>query len=135
MSFIRAININKHYSKKNKRLAGMAFRPSSTNGGISVFDKDCAIRDSGTICRHIERFYAGIAGTPIVFWEVPDGSIPPLPCVVEPTDSDSGDKCHYEFFNWDYEDAENTIRDVPVESLEICTDEGIRKFQLTDLPK
>ena len=134
MSFIRAINITLHYSKKKKRLASLAFRPSSSNGGISVFDKNCAIRNSGTICDHIKRYYSRIARTPIVFWEVPDDTIPPLPCIVRQTDGENGDECHHEFFNWDYKSAENTIKDVILETLDICTNEGIRKLQTTDLP-
>lgn len=58
-----------------------------------------------------------------------------MPCVVEQTDGGNGDRCHHEFFNWDYENAEDTIHKVSLESLEICTEEGIREFQLTDLPK
>ena len=135
MPFIRVINIKYHYSKKKKKIAGMAFRPSSTNGGISVFDKDCAENASGTICHHIERYYPKVAGTPIVFWEIPDESIPSLPCIVKPTDGGNRDKCHHEFFNWDYENAENTIRAVLLEDLEICTDNGVRQLQINDLPK
>ncbi len=135
MPLIRIINIQKHYSKKRKRLAGMALRPSSTNGGISVFDKDCANEESTTICKHIERYYPAVAGVPMVFWEIPTNAIPPLPCIAKATINSNGDKCHYEFFNWDSEQSENVIRGVPLTDLEICTDKGIRKFQITDLPK
>jgi hypothetical protein len=58
-----------------------------------------------------------------------------LPCVVEQNDSATGDKCHHEFFNWDYKNAEDTIRAVPLEDLEICTGNEVRQFQISDLPK
>ncbi len=134
MPFIRIINIDKHYSKRKKRIIGMAFRPSPSNGGISVIDKTCALRESDTICSHIKRYYPIIAGTPIVYWEVPDESIPPLPCLVEQTDGGNKDKCHHEFFNWDSENSEETIRTVPLNNFQICTDRGVRNLEITDLP-
>ncbi len=134
MSFIRIININQHYSNRKKRLSSMAFRPSSSNGGISVFDKDCAENTSETICHHIRQYYTEVAGTPFVYWEIPNEVIPPLPCVVKQTDSARGDKCHHEFFNWDYKNAEDTGKAIPLEDLEICTDNGVRQLQISDLP-
>ena len=113
----------------------MAFRPSTTNKGISVFDKECAKETSGDICNHIEKFYSEIAGIPIVFWEIP-AEIIPQGCRIKQSVSNKGDECHHDIFDWEAKESEKTIKNVPLDNLEICIgeDEPHRKFQLSDLP-
>ena len=112
----------------------MAFRPSTTNGGISVVSRKCAENVSHNVCRHIGNFYPRIAGTPIVVWEIPNEKIPSF-CRIEQGVSDTGDECHHEIFDWERSDAEKTIKNVSVTDLEICIGEELRNLQIEDLPQ
>jgi hypothetical protein len=47
--------------------------------------------------------------------------------------SASGDECHHDIFGWELKEAENTIKKLSLENLNICTQEGVRKLQIEDL--
>src|SRR5436305_12774563 len=97
MGNIRVIH-RRYYDSERKRFASPAFQPSS-NGGISVFDKFCALETSGAVCQHIREYYAGQAGDPPIYWEIPN-DLQPANCRVEIKESSTGDLCHRDIFDW-----------------------------------
>jgi hypothetical protein len=133
MPFIRLLNIKYHYSITRKRFASLAFRPSNDGSGISVVKKECADERSGSICIHAENHYAGTAGTPIVFWPIPDERIPEG-CKAVHSVSGTDRWCHYNLIGWNEKDAEDTIKRLPISEARICTENGIRELAQEDLP-
>ena len=93
MRLIRILNV-KHYDPRKKRFTSVAFKPS-TNGGISVFNKECVLEQKRTICSHIREYYPPpTSNDPPVFWEFEE-QILPDECELEQQTSKSGDCCHY----------------------------------------
>src|SRR2546425_278725 len=92
MQYVRILS-RRHWDGRRKRFQSLAFKPSSTDGGISSFDKQCAIRRSGNVCHHIHTHYNHISDEPPLFWEF-DGSILPQGSTFSPEASDRGDECH-----------------------------------------
>ncbi|CAN5459250.1 hypothetical protein BH10ACI2_BH10ACI2_16090 [soil metagenome] len=133
MPFIRLLNISKHYSHKHGRFESTAFKPSSDGSGISVVKKECGEEHSGTICAHIAEHYPNVAGTPIVFWEIPDEQIPQS-CSFVHSVSGTDQWCHYNLKDWDRTDAKKTMRELRIEDAKICADEGIRNLTQNDIP-
>ena len=132
MPFVRLLNISKHYSAKHQRFASVAFRPSNDGSGISVIEKGCCEEQSGGICVHIARHYASTAGTPAVFWQIPDERIPEG-CKLSHSVSSTDLWCHYDLIGWDVKDAEDTIKPLPITETNICTEDGIRPLAISDL--
>jgi len=132
MPYIRLLNISKHYVPRKKRFASAAFKPSSDGSGISVVSKECGEEHSGTICAHLAQHYAGVAGTPIVFWEVPDEQIP-ADCKLVQSVSGTDLWCHHDIVDWDVDDAQRTIKQLPIEDTKICTEDGLRNLTQDDL--
>ena len=95
MPLIRVLNAI-WYDHHLGRFSSLAFNPSS-NGGISVFHKDCAIRTSGDVCSHIDRFYKSVSGEPPLFWELPE-DLEKL-CELDSDLSDTEDACHDDIIN------------------------------------
>src|SRR5438445_1408970 len=92
MEYVRILS-RRHWGRRKSRFQSLAFKPSSTDGGISVFDKQCAIRRSGNICGHIRSFYHHISDEPPIFWEF-SNSILPQGTTFTNEVSDNGDECH-----------------------------------------
>ena len=132
MSFLRLINLKEHYSRRKKRLSSLAFRPSS-NGGISVVNRECVNRTGTSLCEYLARCYpVKITGDPIAFWQIPNHIIP-LHCQSKQTPSEKDKKCHYEIFGWATADAEQTIKKLPLSEIDLCAEDGFRKVQTSDL--
>ena len=134
MPYIRLLNISKHYVPRKKRFASAAFKSSSNGIGISVVNKECGEEHSGTICSHFAEHYEGVAGTPIVFWEIPDEQIPET-CSFVQSVSGTDQWCHHDIVNWDDDDAQRTIKNLPIEDTKICSEEGVRNLTQNDLPQ
>lgn len=134
MPFIRLLNVSHHYDARRRRFASLAFRPSSDGSGISVVERDCAEEHSGTICSHIRTHYASTAGTPVVFWAIPQEQIPDE-CNFVHSVSGTDLWCHYDLTGWKKSHAEKTIKRVPIEDAQICTDDGVRALSFDDLPQ
>jgi len=92
MRFVRVIHQD-HYDSRLGRFQSLAFRPSSSNGGVSVFEYDCAIATSSKICNHINIFYPHVSGQPPIYW-VFDASALPEDHDIETSPSDRNDACH-----------------------------------------
>lgn len=133
MPYIRLINIKWHYASRKKRFASAAFKPSSDGSGISVINKECGEEHSGTICAHIAEHYPNVAGTPIVFWEIPADQIPTT-CSFVHSVSGTDQWCHHDIVNWDDADAQKTIKSLPIEETKICSENGVRNLTQNDLP-
>lgn len=104
--FIRIIN-KKHYDKKLKRFTSLSFKPSS-NGGISVIDKECVLHSTGCVCDHIQRYYGSVSGDPPIYWEIPPNLLPEN-CEFQQTPSASGDDCHHNILNVTNQEAREIL--------------------------
>src|SRR4051794_6937893 len=97
MEYVRLVH-PRHFDRVKQRFNDLAFKRSSGDGGMSVFDRLCAEATSGVICEHIAQFYHGLAGDPAVFYILNDNELPPDFSVIE-TLSDTGDACHREIMD------------------------------------
>ena len=131
MGFVRVIS-QKHFDPKKKRFQSLAFKPSSTDGGISVFDQDCAIQVSGNLCTHIQKFYSQVAGDPPIFWKIPE-SILPADISITQSVSSSGDQCHFNIGQITEKDARKIIMGVSIHDFMICINGSHRELEEEDL--
>src|SRR5271157_6284194 len=92
MQYIRFIS-RKHWDRNRRRFTSLAFKPSTTNRGISVVEHECLSALSYSVCAHIRRFYAAVAGEPPIFWQF-SFEILPETVHIEITPSNTGDGCH-----------------------------------------
>jgi len=109
------------YSYEQKRFKSTAFQNSKDGGGISIFDPDCALGRSDSICRHITKFYSAISDDPPVFWrrsiqEIPDGS------ELRAIPSDTGDDCHFDIHGLSNNKSGKFFKRNQVDSIYICED-------------
>lgn len=121
---VRVVNLKYHYSKQKNRLNRTAISPSSSNGGISVFTANCAIGISGTLCRHIDAYYPGVAGVPACYWPFEPGDYFPAGWVV-PTagQGEPPDPCHHEIFGYRASDKKSLraiVERIPLSALARC---------------
>ena len=112
MYLVRALHV-RNYSTAKGRFQSNSF--SNYNGGISIFDYECAIITTPIgICSHISIFYQRTVGIPIVFqlinFETLQNHFPNSEIVLENTPSDSGDLCHYDLIGIDKKMAENFFK-------------------------
>ena len=66
---------------------------------------------TGKICKHIARFYPGIAGNPAIFWKFSSTQLP-AGHELQQQDSQSGDKCHHNIFNVSDKSAKDILKQV-----------------------
>src|SRR5438034_406452 len=57
--FIRTVP-SSSYVRSKGRFASSSFDPSDDGSGISIFDENCALAASGSICMHIQNFYPSL---------------------------------------------------------------------------
>ena len=107
MELIRILHAN-HFDRRKKRFTSLAFKNSSNNGGISVFDKQCALETGSTACQHIGRFYEQITDGQPIFWEFSSERLF-ASATLEQQDSNTGDVCHYNIKNLTDKDAKKTF--------------------------
>ncbi len=96
MDLVRILHPDEYEPKKN-RFRSSAFEPFVELGDISVFEEDCAVAASLSLCRHAEKFYPSQttpAPRPFYLWRFSD-SLLPLGSVLKQKQSESGDNCHY----------------------------------------
>jgi hypothetical protein len=98
MELVRILHPDE-YEPQKKRFRSTAFEPYVDMGDISVFEENCAVVASGSICRHVEVFYPETVpgGTPpqaFYLWRFAKTALP-TGCAVNQKTSDSGDGCHY----------------------------------------
>ena len=138
MELIRILHVN-HFDGRRKRFTSLAFKNSSDNGGISAFDKQCAIDAGNTACQHIRRFYEQIVDEPPIFWEFSPESLF-TNVTLEQQDSDTGDVCHYNIKNLTDKNAKKVFKQEQRNSfsgMNICSivDGSHRQFTLQDIIK
>jgi hypothetical protein len=103
MLFVRAVHINK-FSRSKKRFQSCF---SNHQGGISIFDKECAVRQSGSICNHISKYYYSAVDSPIIYCifsteivqEVLTKNKVKSKAIYKISGSTTGDECHYDIEN------------------------------------
>src|SRR5258708_11209390 len=122
MGFIRLIH-HQHYDPDKKRFKSLAFKPSSNNTGISVINTECIIQTSGSVCEHIQIFYAAVAGAPPIFWNIPIDLLPEG-CSLDQHPSSGGDDCHYNLTGLTEKQARDIFIKVPLEDFNICLEDG-----------
>src|SRR5258708_24572713 len=119
--FICAIH-PRDFSVPKGRFTSVAFQPSDDGSGISVIHCECAIQTSGSICEHLERFYANQTKTPGIYWPIP-GSLPDG-CLACPEVSTTGDECHHNIINLDRKEARAFFNTNALDTFRICGDDG-----------
>ncbi len=133
MGYLRLLNFRHHYSKKHKRFKSYAFRDFSDRSGISVIDLDCAERTPGGVCAHCAKFYAAIAGTPIIYWPIP-AEVLRDDWDIEPDDpAERKDECHYNIKKVPDSAGRGIMEKVKIEHLMICGEAGPRPMTQADL--
>jgi hypothetical protein len=97
-----------------------------------VVEHECALRVSGSVCRHVEAFYPKHK-SPTIFWELPDEVIPnQCECIQVP--SDSGDDCHYDIKGLTDPQTRQISKAISIEQCSICDEAGNpRPLTLDDL--
>jgi len=98
MELVRILHPDE-YEPAKRRFKGSAFEPYVDLDDISVFEENCAVGASLTICRHVDIFYPETvppATPPSAFylWKFSKAALPPG-CNVTQKNSESGDVCHY----------------------------------------
>src|SRR6266568_8714955 len=118
MEAIRLVHL-RHFDPKRRRFTSVAFKNSSKGGGVSIIERECALRTSASVCHHIATFYREIAGYPAIFWLF-DTEILPSSTQLDNVPSDSGDDCHYNIRGV----SDDTLRDifvaVPISAFSVC---------------
>ena len=105
--FIRILD-PQHYKPSVKRFSRRAFSPNK--GAISLFNLECARQQSGTICRHIEKYYAtAIHVKPAVYICICDRILQGDGLTLKQKTSDNGDVCHYDLFAEDTAKSDNAF--------------------------
>lgn len=133
MPLINLIHIA-DYDRTRGRFRSEAFEPSSAEhgGGISVFDAECAMVRSGSICAHARKYYPTVANEPPIFWQF-DFSILPAGVTIDKTPSNTGDECHRDLKNVGKKPARRVFIEQPLTDFLICTKEGIRNLTQEDV--
>lgn len=114
MAYIHILPVQ-HWDYRTQSFRSVAFKPSSDDGGISVFEKQCSESASSTVCIHIDSFYPHVvgsdaAGYPTVYWEIPNGLLPPK-ILIEQCVSDRGDICHHNLKRLTKKEARKFFKD------------------------
>ena len=134
--YTRAIHPD-DYDIERGRFKSISFKPYIENGtdlGISVFDSNCGIETSGSLCAHTARYYSARTGDPAIYWQIPDNDIP-SGCGIESNPSSTGDNCHRDIIGWSQKESGAYIKKLPIENCIICDPQGIRPLQKEDLDK
>lgn len=129
--YIRVVH-PRDYDVEQGRFKSLSFKPSSSDGGISVFKIQCGIDASGSVCEHIRKFYDSLTGDPPIYWEIPAEDIP-TECEYPQSDSESGDKCHHNIKNWSEKESKKYIKKKSLDTYLICDPNGTRSLTKEDL--
>ena len=132
MAFVRVAH-PKDFDVNRSRFSDTLFK-QSTGGGMSVFDADCAIAQSGTICEHCRAYYGDLTGDPPIFCIIEDSELPPG-TVRTPSLSSTGDECHFELIAPSKNMMKNQFKAKrSIENFFICDPSGKRVLQIDDFP-
>ena len=135
---IRTLN-RAHFDVNRNCFVDFAFKPSSTDRAISVFDAACAIGDSGNICAHIKRFYADVSSDPPIFWFFESSDLPNGQTKIVESKSTTGDTCHRNITGLSAGRAKKYFKKVQSEKLfsddcfQICGSSNLRRLVKADL--
>ena len=123
-----------HYDRRLRRFQSVAFRPSSSDGGISVIDAECIQRSGASVCEHVRRYYQRENGDPAIFWTFSTEILPACHCL-EHTDSTAGDACHYNILGMSTTRARTFFKNscVPPDALSICNNGTHRPLSWEDV--
>lgn len=139
MGYVRLVH-PKHWESNRSRFSDLAYKKSS-DGGLSVFDVECAERDGGLICAHIARYYPNVGGDPAIFVIIESGELPEGATVAQtpsatPEQVAAGledDECHHEVDGVGNGALKRALMQIPLERYMICDAQGVRPLALTDL--
>jgi hypothetical protein len=98
-----------------------------------VFDRECALINSDSICTHAAQFYPQGFEEPIIFWEFDSNTTLPATATITQKDSESGDTCHYNIEGLSRKESKSIIYGVSIENCFICEDGVIRPLTAEDL--
>lgn len=103
---------------------------------MSIFDADCALATSGSICAHIAKFYPNLTGDPAVFCML-ENQDAPKDARFDETLSDTNDKCHREIDGVSNSAVKKFYHGRrSLENFSVCIGDGsYRKLQADDVLK
>jgi hypothetical protein len=139
MGYVRLVH-PKHWESNRGRFSDLAYK-KSTDGGLSVFDVECAEQDSGLICEHIRRYYENVGGDPAIFVVLEPADLPPAAKVartpskspVEIAAGATNDECHHEVDGVGDKALKKALMKVSLDRFRICDTQGVRALALSDL--
>jgi len=84
----------KHFDPEVGRFRDFSFKRSTRGDmGISVIDIDCAIRESGSVCLHIQQFYSNFE-SPLILWQFDARALPNGDTKICSSPGSHDDPCH-----------------------------------------
>ena len=135
MAFVRLVN-PRNFDKRRMEFKNYVFK-NSTGGGASVFDFECAIRKSQSICSHIYEFYGDVGGKPAAYWVFDLSEIQPTsgdPITCRQRTSSSGDKCHHNIEGATNGHLRRLAEKWELNDISFCHEDGVRPLTLDDVP-
>ena len=132
MPYARLLNFRNHYSNDHGRFKSYAFQDSEDGSGISVISLECARCKSGGLCEHAARLYRTIAGTPIIFWPIPE-SLQAGWNIAQ--DREDGDDCHHLIKGISEKEGGKLAKQLKPEHLIICDETGPRQMTVEDVSR
>jgi len=130
MEFVRLVH-PRNFDRIRGRFNDLAFK-KSTNGGMSVFEVECAKANSGLICDHIKAFYENVGGEPPVFYILNETELPTGYGIQQRT-SDSGDECHHDVVSISNNRLKKAFKDLHWSAFFICDGSDYRALTQTDV--
>ena len=107
-----------HCDRVKKCFTSLAFKPSSSDGLISLFDRDCAIRTNGTVCNHIKAIHSKLSGEPPIFWEFSPEILPEGVEVLSSGNPD--DPCHSHVSGLDDKASRRLFKTIQLSEFQVC---------------
>ena len=121
MPYIRIVHPLR-YDIQKERFQSTAFQPS-TNNGISVFDEECGIKCSGSVCQHIRKYYSQVHGEPIIYTIVPNDFFEADK--VNKTPSNTGDDCHADIMAKTKKASRDLVKKLKHEAYAVCLENDV----------
>ena len=122
MELVLLLHISQ-YDEQLARFRSTCFERSGDGTGISVIDKECIDRQTGSICDHARTFYGKIAWEPPIFWRFDSLQLPEGYSLDEVL-SDTGDECHRNIEGVSDGRAKKFFKRQEDPVFEICNGEG-----------
>ena len=105
MEYIRALHPSDYDDTDGRFTSAVFTRPKSDEKGISVFNCECAIAQSGSVCQHARLYYSRLTSEPPVLWILEDSHLlnnlrtaKGKAIEIKQTEGKQDRWCHYEIY-------------------------------------